>query len=81
MIEQKGYLLKRKRGSHHIDFNKESKKTVVIPVHGNKDIRKGTFMSILRQAGISKDERHMTIPCNFLRKKYLLPFRLSSRRT
>jgi predicted RNA binding protein YcfA (HicA-like mRNA interferase family) len=56
LLEQKGYLLKRINGSHHIYFNKESKKTVVVPVHGNKDIPKGTFMSILRQAGISKDE-------------------------
>jgi len=56
LLEQKSYLLKRINGSHHIYFNKESKKTVVVPVHGNKDIPKGTFMSIVRQAGISKDE-------------------------
>ena len=56
LLEQKGYLLKRINGSHNIYFNKESKKTVVVPVHGNKDIPKGTFMSIVRQAGISKDE-------------------------
>jgi predicted RNA binding protein YcfA (HicA-like mRNA interferase family) len=54
--EQKGYSLKRVNGSHHIYFQKESKKTVVVPVHGNKDIPKGTFMSIIKQAGISKDE-------------------------
>lgn len=56
LLEQNGYLLKRINGSHHIYFHKELKKTVVVPVHGNKDIPKGTFMSILRQAGISKDE-------------------------
>ena len=56
LLEQKGYLLKRVTGSHHIFFHKESRKTVVVPVHGNKDIPKGTFISILRQAGISKDE-------------------------
>jgi predicted RNA binding protein YcfA (HicA-like mRNA interferase family) len=56
LLEQKGYYLKRITGSHHIYFHKESKKTVVIPVHGNKDIPTGTFMSILKQAGISKEE-------------------------
>jgi predicted RNA binding protein YcfA (HicA-like mRNA interferase family) len=56
LLENKGYLLKRVTGSHHIYFNKELKKIVVVPIHGNKDIPKGTFMSILRQAGISKDE-------------------------
>ena len=56
LLEKKGYLLKRVTGSHHIYFNNDLKKTVVVPVHGNKDIPEGTFMSILKQAGISKDE-------------------------
>jgi predicted RNA binding protein YcfA (HicA-like mRNA interferase family) len=56
LLEQKGYYLKRVTGSHHIYYHKELKKTVVVPVHGNRDIPKGTFMSILRQSGISKEE-------------------------
>jgi predicted RNA binding protein YcfA (HicA-like mRNA interferase family) len=56
LLEQKGYSLKRVAGSHHIFFHGELKKTVVVPVHDNKDIPIGTFMSILKQAGISKDE-------------------------
>lgn len=56
LLEQKGYILKRVSGSHQIYFNQETKKTVVVPVHGNKDIPKGTFMSIIKQAGISKEE-------------------------
>ena len=31
-------------------------KTVVVPVHGKKDIPNGTFLSIIKQAGISKEE-------------------------
>ena len=56
LLEHKGYELRRVNGSHHIFYHKGLKKAVVVPVHGNKDIPKGTFMSILRQAGISKDE-------------------------
>lgn len=56
LLEQKGYILKRVTGSHHIYFNTETKKTIIVPVHGNKDIPKGTFMSIIKQAGISKEE-------------------------
>lgn len=56
LLEDKGYHFKRVNGSHHIYFHQEFKKTVVVPVHGNKDIPKGTFMSIIKQAGISKDE-------------------------
>jgi predicted RNA binding protein YcfA (HicA-like mRNA interferase family) len=56
LLEGKGYSFKRVNGSHHIYFHSGLKKTVVVPVHGNKDIPKGTFMSIIKQAGITKDE-------------------------
>lgn len=54
--EEKGFELKRISGSHHIYFHPSLKKIVVVPVHGNKDIPLGTFRSILKQAGISKEE-------------------------
>lgn len=56
LLEKKGFEFRRITGSHHIYFHRELKRTVVVPMHGNKDIPKGTFMSILKQAGISKDE-------------------------
>ncbi|WP_432279863.1 type II toxin-antitoxin system HicA family toxin [Pricia mediterranea] len=37
-----------------IYYNPTTKKTVVVPVHGNKDIKKGTFFAILKQEGIDK---------------------------
>ncbi len=27
-----------------------------VPIHGNKDLAKGTFFSILKQAGVAKNE-------------------------
>ncbi len=56
LLESKGYVLKRISGSHHIYFHPNLRKAVVVPVHGNKDIPLGTFRSILKQTGISKDE-------------------------
>jgi predicted RNA binding protein YcfA (HicA-like mRNA interferase family) len=56
LLELKGFLLKRITGSHHIFFHPELKKTIVVPVHGKKDIPQGTFLSIIKQAGISKEE-------------------------
>ena len=56
LIESKGYILKRIAGSHHIYFHKKLRKILVVPMHGNKNLAKGTFFSILKQAGISKDE-------------------------
>lgn len=55
LLESKGYLLKRIKGSHHIFFHAHDKRTIVVPMHG-KDIPNGTFLSILKQAGISKKE-------------------------
>lgn len=56
LLEKKGFICKRITGSHHIYYHPVLKKIVVVPVHGNKDIPKGTFYSILKQAGISKEE-------------------------
>lgn len=55
LLEDNGFMFKRTSGSHHIFYNLKSNKTVVVPVHGNKDIPKGTFFAILKQAGIDKN--------------------------
>jgi len=56
ILEQRGFEFRRSNGSHHIYYNSVTNKTVIIPVHGNKDLPKGTFMAILKQAGIDKNE-------------------------
>lgn len=56
LLIARGYLLKRITGSHHIYFQPELRKTIVVPVHGKKDIPNGTFLSIIKQAGITKEE-------------------------
>lgn len=53
LLEANGYVFRRSKGSHHIYYKASAKKTVVVPVHGNKDLAKGTFFSVLRQAEIS----------------------------
>ena len=56
LLENNGYIFKRSKGSHHVYFNQVENKTVIVPVHGNKDLKKGTFLGILKQAGIDKNE-------------------------
>jgi predicted RNA binding protein YcfA (HicA-like mRNA interferase family) len=56
LLERNGYFFKRANGSHHLFYNPFSGKTVIVPVHGNKDLAKGTFFAILKQAGINKTE-------------------------
>lgn len=53
MLVQNGFILKRAKGSHHIYYNPVTHRTVVVPVHGNKDLKKGTFLSIIKQADIN----------------------------
>lgn len=56
ILELHGFLFKRSKGSHQLYFNPVTNKTVIVPVHGGKDIKKGTFLAILKQAGIDKNE-------------------------
>lgn len=52
ILEENGFYLKRTgKGSHHIYYNPDTKITVPVPVH-NKDMKKGTFLGILKDAGI-----------------------------
>ena len=54
-LEKHGFVLKRIKGSHHFYQHPESRKITVVPMH-SKDLPKGTFYSILKQAGIDKTE-------------------------
>jgi predicted RNA binding protein YcfA (HicA-like mRNA interferase family) len=53
LLETNGYYLKRTKGSHHLYFNPLTNKTVIVPIH-DKELKKGTFLAILKQAGLDK---------------------------
>ena len=55
LLEQRGCVLDRSKGSHQIYFNKEKKLRVVVPMH-NKDLPTGTLHAILKQADIDKND-------------------------
>ncbi len=50
LLLKNGFELKGQKGSH-MKFEKEGQ-VVVVPNHGSKGIEKGTYHSILRQAGL-----------------------------
>jgi predicted RNA binding protein YcfA (HicA-like mRNA interferase family) len=54
ILENNGYRYRRSSGSHQLFYNSEKNKTVIVPVHGKKDLPKGTFYAILKQAGLDK---------------------------
>jgi predicted RNA binding protein YcfA (HicA-like mRNA interferase family)/predicted RNase H-like HicB family nuclease len=54
-LEQNGFVLDHATGSHFIFYNPTSKKRAVVS-HHNRDIPKGTLLSLLREAGFSRVE-------------------------
>jgi predicted RNA binding protein YcfA (HicA-like mRNA interferase family) len=56
VLEEHGFVFKRSKGSHQIYFNPVANKTVIVPVHGGKDMKKDTFLAILKHAGIDKGD-------------------------
>lgn len=56
LLEKHKFFFKRSNGSHQIFYNTSSNVTVIVPVHGSKDVKKGTFLAICKQAGIDKNE-------------------------
>ena len=55
VLENKGFVLERVKGSHHIYYNPETRRRAVVPLH-KKDLPRGTMFEILKQAGITKEE-------------------------
>ncbi|MCM2466670.1 type II toxin-antitoxin system HicA family toxin [Methanoculleus oceani] len=55
ILGKKGFVLDRVKGSHHLFYHPETKRQVVVPVHG-RDLPTGTLLEILKQAGIEREE-------------------------
>jgi predicted RNA binding protein YcfA (HicA-like mRNA interferase family) len=56
VVEKRGFVLTRTRGSHQIFRNPSSGRRVTIPFHRGKVIPTGTLLNILRESGIDRDE-------------------------
>ena len=52
LLKENGYVFKRAKGSHQVYYNPISNKTIIVPFHNGKDLKKGAFIAILKQAGI-----------------------------
>ena len=56
ILQKNGFIFRRSKGSHQVFYNEETNKTVIVPMHGKKDLPKGTFFAIIKRAGIDKDD-------------------------
>jgi len=55
-LEDNGFVFKRSKGSHHLYHNPVTNKTVIVPVHGGKDMKK-----IIRDAGLKCTSSHFNM--------------------
>ncbi len=56
ILESKGWTLARTTGSHHIYVKAGSVIRLTVPVHGNRDLKRGLQCSLMKTAGISDNE-------------------------
>jgi predicted RNA binding protein YcfA (HicA-like mRNA interferase family) len=56
VLEREGWYVKRVRGSHHVLRHPSIPDAIPVPVHGRRSVKRGTLASILRTAGISREE-------------------------
>jgi predicted RNA binding protein YcfA (HicA-like mRNA interferase family) len=54
ILEKHGWVVKRINGSHHIMVKDGEIANISVPVHGNKDLKKGLLNAILKTAKIDK---------------------------
>ncbi len=52
ILEDNGWELVRITGSHHIFTKSGEDARIVVPVHGNKEIKTGLLKAILKTAGL-----------------------------
>ena len=54
-LKGNGFILDHTSGSHFIFYNPVSRRRAVVPSH-SRDIPKGTLMSLLPEAGFTREE-------------------------
>jgi predicted RNA binding protein YcfA (HicA-like mRNA interferase family) len=52
LVERHGWMLKCIKGSHHIFHHPDYPYVIVVPVHGKKEVSKGTENDILKLLGL-----------------------------
>ena len=55
ILKRNGFLLDHTTGSHFVFYHPETKRRAVVPHHA-KEIPKGTLVSIIHEAGLSRED-------------------------
>lgn len=56
VLKKAGFVERRTTGSHCILKNSQTGKIVPVPIHGSKDLKRGTLFGIVELSGLSIEE-------------------------
>lgn len=56
ILKRHGWVHTRTRGSHRAFEKPGEAKTIIVPVHGNRDLKPGTQRAIVKDAGLTDDD-------------------------
>jgi predicted RNA binding protein YcfA (HicA-like mRNA interferase family) len=56
LLEEKGWELRRTRGSHHIYAKAENPARISVPIHGNAPLKIGLLRYLMKIAGIDESD-------------------------
>jgi predicted RNA binding protein YcfA (HicA-like mRNA interferase family) len=56
IIQQRGWVLARIHGSHHIFTMAGRRERIVIPIHGNRSLKTGLLRSLMKIADLREDD-------------------------
>jgi predicted RNA binding protein YcfA (HicA-like mRNA interferase family) len=55
-LEKAGFVVVRISGSHHIMKHPDKDETISVPVHGKKDLKRGTLRGLIRESGLTPND-------------------------
>jgi predicted RNA binding protein YcfA (HicA-like mRNA interferase family) len=56
LVQQRGWILARVHGSHHIFTKSGRRERIVIPIHGNQSLKIGLLRSLMKIAGLNESD-------------------------
>lgn len=56
LLEEKGWELRRTRGSHHIYAKEENSARISVPIHENSPLKIGLLRHLMKIAGIDESD-------------------------
>jgi predicted RNA binding protein YcfA (HicA-like mRNA interferase family) len=56
ILKRNGWIRVRIKGAHHAFQKPGNTNTIIVAVHGNKDLKPGTQHGIMKDAGLTEDD-------------------------